>query len=130
MIKEPVVIKHNESLIQLIELFESTNIKHLVIVDDNKQVIGMISRTDLYKKIKWLSSNTSGRTYTEKYLTGTTAKDIMTANPVVLNPEDSLAYAAELLLEKQFHSLPVVKEKEPVGIVTVFDIIKAYKEAA
>lgn len=130
MIKEPIVIKYTESLMQLIELFEMVGVSHLIVINEWKQVVGIISRSDISKKLQYLSNNTTGGTYTEKYLKGTTAGDIMTKNPISLKPEDSLEYAAELLLQKQFHSLPVVRDDEPVGIITVFDVMKAYYQDA
>ena len=51
-------------------------------------------------------------------------KDIMTANPVTVGPEDSVVYAARILFERNFNGLPVVNEqKEVVGILTEIDLI-------
>lgn len=52
------------------------------------------------------------------------AKDIMTVNPVMVGPEDSVVYAARILFERNFNGLPVVNEqKEVLGILTEFDLI-------
>lgn len=51
-------------------------------------------------------------------------KDIMTANPIVVGPDDSVVYAARILFERNFNGLPVVNEqKEVVGVLTEFDLI-------
>lgn len=51
-------------------------------------------------------------------------KDIMTANPITVGPEDSVVYAARILFERNFNGLPVVNEqKEVVGILTEYDLI-------
>src|SRR3990167_10221833 len=51
-------------------------------------------------------------------------KDIMTASPVTVGPEDSVVYAARVLFERNFNGLPVVNEqKEVVGILTEYDLI-------
>lgn len=52
------------------------------------------------------------------------ARDIMTANPVTVEPEDSVVYAARILFENNFNGLPVINEqKEVVGILTEYDLI-------
>ena len=126
MVKEPIVIKYSESLIQVIELFESTKVSHLIVTDDLDEVTGIISNSDLLHLMKYVSSQTTGNTYTQKYLEGTDASTIMTTNPISLKPDDSMDYAAELFLQKEFHALPVVDFGEPVGIVTSHDMMKAY----
>ena len=51
-------------------------------------------------------------------------KDIMTANPVTVEPDDSVVYAARILFERNFNGLPVVNaQKELVGILTEYDLI-------
>ena len=51
-------------------------------------------------------------------------RDIMTANPVTVGPEDSVVYAARILFERHFNGLPVVNEqKEMAGILTEYDLI-------
>lgn len=51
-------------------------------------------------------------------------KDIMTGQLVVVEPEDSLVYAAKLLSEHNYNGLPVVdKENNLIGIVTEYDLI-------
>lgn len=126
MVKEPIVIKHSESLIQVIELFESTKVSHVIVVDASDEVIGIISNSDLLHIMKYISHQTSGDTYTKKYLKGTAASTIMTENPICLKPDDAIVYATELFLQKEFHALPVVDSGEPVGIMTAYDIMKAY----
>lgn len=51
-------------------------------------------------------------------------RDIMTLNPVMIGPEDSVVFAARVLFEHNFNGLPVVNEqKEVVGILTEYDLI-------
>lgn len=51
-------------------------------------------------------------------------KDMMTAEPISVKPEDSVVYAAKLLYQYNFSGLPVVDDKGiAVGIVTEYDLI-------
>lgn len=126
MVKQPIVVKQTESLIQLLELFESTTVSHVIVIDDTRKVTGVVSKSDLLRLLKYVSVETTGKSYTQKFVQNTDASYIMTSNPICLKPDDTLEYAIELLLQDKFHALPVVDSGEPVGIVTAYDIMKAY----
>lgn len=51
-----------------------------------------------------------------------TVKEIMTANPVTVHPETSLAYAAKTMKEVNCRQLPVLECGQLVGILTERDI--------
>lgn len=53
----------------------------------------------------------------------TTARDIMTPDPVTIGPEASVTEAARLLAESDFGSLPVLEGDRLVGLVTEGDLI-------
>lgn len=48
--------------------------------------------------------------------------DVMTADPVTLDPGDTIAEAEEIMNEQGFRQIPVVSKKELVGIITDRDI--------
>lgn len=50
-------------------------------------------------------------------------KDFMTQNVVCLSPEDSVFNAAKVFYELKISEAPVCKNRKPVGIVTISDII-------
>lgn len=52
-----------------------------------------------------------------------TARDIMTPDPVIVQPETSVKEAAKLMVERGIGALPVVEEGKLVGIVTEGDLI-------
>ena len=49
--------------------------------------------------------------------------EIMSKNPVTVNPEVDLEYAAKLMCSERIHRLPVVNSGKLVGIVTTLDIV-------
>ena len=51
-----------------------------------------------------------------------TVADIMTKYPLTVTPSDSVGRADELMFNNRFRQLPVVKDKELVGIITDRDI--------
>lgn len=48
----------------------------------------------------------------------------MTPNPVTVTPETSLEEVATLMVEKKYHTLPVVEDGKLVGIIGKEDVLK------
>ncbi|MFH1445003.1 MAG: CBS domain-containing protein [Nanoarchaeota archaeon] len=84
------------------------------VVCENNRLLGIITEKDLARKIvaKGLDA--------DKAL----AKDIMTVDLVTIEPEKSLYDAMLKLNEKKVTHLPVIKNKEVIGILTSMDILR------
>ncbi len=54
-----------------------------------------------------------------------TAADMMTADPVTIEPDASVAEAARLIASKRHNRLPVVEHGRLVGVVTRVDVLDA-----
>ena len=52
------------------------------------------------------------------------AKDIMTRDLITVTPEMSIEEIATIMVDKNFHTLPVVDKEKLVGIVGKEDILK------
>jgi len=95
------------------ELFQQNRIHHLPVVE-GKQLVGMISTTDLYKL---------GKPFDE--YRGIKVKEVMTNKVGTLFSNEQIGAAAEVFLENLFHAVPIVnEERELVGLVTTFDVLK------
>lgn len=55
---------------------------------------------------------------------GYTIGDVMTQNPVVVNPEDTLRAIGEIMNNYKVNAVIVSKEKDVLGIITEQDIIR------
>ncbi|MDH5806677.1 MAG: CBS domain-containing protein [Candidatus Methanomethylicaceae archaeon] len=77
-----------------------------VVKKGTKQVIGIITREDFLKHI-----------YEEQIAL------IMNPNVITITPETSIDNCIKIMLEKGFRRIPVVMNKELVGIITVGDIV-------
>ncbi|MBW2247078.1 MAG: CBS domain-containing protein, partial [Deltaproteobacteria bacterium] len=53
-----------------------------------------------------------------------TVAQAMTPNPVTVQPETDIETVAALMVDKSFHTIPVVDKGELVGIVGKEDILK------
>lgn len=77
----------------------------------NGSVTGMVTRTDLL------------RNQEEDQIAL-----LMTRDPYVVRPSDSVVDAAKIMLEHDIRRLPVVEDGHLVGIVTVADVVRAVSE--
>ena len=128
MIPDPVSVVDSMSLNDILQKMQSESVSHLIVVNENQDMVGLISKADLLEKIQSLSINTSGKSYTSKMMNSVKATDIMITHVISLKKEDPIEYATELLLLKKFHCLPVVEDKKAIGIITFYDLLKAYYE--
>lgn len=98
------------------ELLESGHMHHLPVVHDDK-LVGIVSSMDLLKI--YLLDDGRVPIFEAK------VRQIMQANPIVLESGANLRDAAEILSVGGFHALPVVDpDRTLVGIVTSSDLIE------
>lgn len=58
-----------------------------------------------------------------------TAREIMTPNPITVKPEDSIANAVKILLDKHFNGMPVVNDAgELMGVLCQSDLVAQQKK--
>ena len=56
-------------------------------------------------------------------------KHVMTKDPLVLGPEDTLKHAVEIMARDKFGCIPIVaSDRSLVGIVTQIDVLNFFKE--
>jgi CBS domain-containing protein len=65
-----------------------------------------------------------------KKIAATTVADSMTPDPVTVQPETSIEEIAALMVDKNFHTLPVVEGKKLVGIIGKEDILRTLTSSA
>jgi CBS domain-containing protein len=91
---------------------QQLHVRHLVVVDEQEQVIGLLSERDLGGRhgaqVRHLKS----------------VRDLMTPDPIVLDPEAGVHQAAELLRGFSVGCFPVVSGSALVGIITTSDLLE------
>ena len=113
------------------EIFETHNIHHIPVIDDENHVKGIISKIDYAKSLDCFT--VFGTKYSiehnEKNFKSLMAKDIMTKKVVALSPNDKIGTAVGIFKENILRSILMVDDEELVGILTHFDLfIHAYRE--
>jgi CBS-domain-containing membrane protein len=112
-------VKANASLAEVVDLLVSTAQRRVVVVDDEHQVVGIITDGDLIERapdservgiLESLTQRVPAGRHTGFHLQQRTAREVMTPHPVCVHPDTPLLTALNLLLEHHIKRLPVVDE--------------------
>jgi CBS domain-containing protein len=117
----------------VVDLLVENRFSAVPVVDEIGQVTGVVSETDLLRKIEY-AGDTEPRLFEGRRRRGErgkalarTAGDLMTAPPVVVLAGTSIAAAARLLDREGVKRLPVVDDLgRLVGIVSRGDLLKVH----
>jgi CBS domain-containing protein/ribosome-associated translation inhibitor RaiA len=112
----PPKVRMNDDVLKAIELIFNASLRAIPVVDKNEEICGILSIFDIVNVLK-----------DEKVFRETQAERIMSVAEVIEQSED-IGKARIIMREKNISRLPVVDEEgRLVGVVTVFDLLKAIK---
>lgn len=100
-------------------LMTRRNFGSLPIVESDGTLVGIVSEYDL------LQAMNEGRD-----LNNILANEIMSANPVTVTEDQTLAQVAELFQDRYVNRVPVVRKKKLVGILARRDLLFGYLKAS
>ena len=118
-----VTVNPEDKLEVVKKLFDTHKIHHLPVVR-YKEIVGLISKTDLLYFLRGLSNNNYEEVLNEVRMRNYKAEDIMTKGLAKVASTDRIEVALYVFKENLFHAIPVVDDGELVGIITTYDIIK------
>ena len=122
---EVITIGMDDTLEQIQNLFEKHKFHHLLIMED-EELIGIISDRDVLKEISpyvnTISEDTRSRETLKKK-----AHQIMTRQPITVEPDTLVDDAANIMLKQNISCLPVLSPSGNIqGILSWKDILKFY----
>jgi CBS domain-containing protein len=138
MTKDPVTVSPETEILQAAKILLEKRINGVPVVDDAGKLLGILCQSDLIVQQKKmpipslftfldgiisLTSMKQMEKEAEK-ITAITVAQAMTKNPVTVKPDTAINTMAELMVDKKFHTLPVVDEGRLVGIVGKEDILR------
>lgn len=105
-------VTSNATVYEALELMGEKNIGALLVID-NEKLTGILSEKDYARKI---------------ILKGKTSQDsrvseIMTPNPITINPNTHIDRCMEIMSEKHIRHLPVVENDKVVGMISIGDVV-------
>ncbi len=119
----------DDPTIILDEIFRTNRFHHVPIINEEKRVIGIISKSDFLYLLRGYTVHESDRFRESAKLRGFKVKEIMVGEVVTIKEDTPIREAVSILAENRFRALPVVNSKqELVGIVTTHDIIDMVNE--
>ncbi len=120
-----VTVEMDDRLEAVKEIFDTQNFHHLLVVDENKKLCGIVSDRDL---LRALSPYVGSAAETTRDLATLNKRvhQIMTRHPITLRPASTTAEAVNVLLAHRISCIPIVDDMfKPVGIVSWRDLIKS-----
>lgn len=121
-----VTVHPSDKMETVAEIFENRDFHHIPVVDDDRQIVGMISRHDYYKVLNAFTifSTANSRAANETTLRALLTRDVMTKQLATIHEYDSIEKAVGMFQENLFHALPVVNDdRRLVGILTTYDLL-------
>ena len=138
MSRDLITVSPETEIVQAARLLLEKRINGLPVIDESGKLVGILCQSDLIAQQKKLPIpsfftfldgliSTSSLKQIEKQvqkIAATTVAQAMTLNPVTVQPDMAIEVVAALMVDKNFHTIPVVDAGMLVGIVGKEDILK------
>ena len=137
MAKELITVSPDMEILEAGRILLEKGINGIPVVDQGK-LVGIICQSDLIAQQKSLPLPSlftfldgfiplKSTKHFEKALqkiAATTVADAMTQDPITVDPEATIEELATLMVDRNFHTIPVVEEGRLVGVVGKEDILR------
>jgi acetoin utilization protein AcuB len=125
MSTQVITIREDSAMTKAPIIMKQKRIRTLPVVDKNGRLVGIVTDRDL--KDASPSKATSLNVYELNFLISKLKiKDIMSQNLVIVRPDETIEFAATLMLDNKISCLPVMNQDDSlVGIITQTDIFRA-----
>ncbi|RLD76764.1 MAG: hypothetical protein DRJ15_14785 [Bacteroidetes bacterium] len=138
MTSDPVVVTPDWDIGKATTIMIEKGFNGLPVIDDADRLVGIICQSDIIAQQKKLPLpsfftfldgiiNLSSMKSLEKEaqkIAATTVVDAMTPDPVSVSPDTSIETIAALMVDNNFHTLPVVEDGKLVGVVGKEDVLR------
>lgn len=140
MVAPVITAKPELAIRQLAKLFVERGISAVPVIDQDRQVIGIVSESDLMRRAEtgterqhqwWLKVFVAEQTLAAEYTKAHARKvaDIMTRNVITATPETPLQEIATVLEKHAIKRVPIVENGQLVGIVSRANLVQAVATA-
>jgi CBS domain-containing protein len=138
MTKDVITVSPDTEILVAAKILLERHINGVPVLNDAGKLVGILCQSDLIvqqKKIPTPSLFTllngfiplTSQKKIEKEvqkIAATTVAQAMTPNPVVVPPDTTIEAVAALMVDRSFHTLPVVEEGKLIGIIGKEDVLK------
>jgi CBS domain-containing protein len=138
MTTDIVTVKKETTIRELAELFTTRRIGSIPVVDEDGNLVGIVSESDLIEQDRnfhiptvislfdWIIYLESEKKFEKelKKMTGQTVGDIYTEEVETISPDTPIYDIADKMSNQKIHSLPVVEDRKIIGVVSRIDLIR------
>jgi CBS domain-containing protein len=138
MTKKIITVSPEAEITQAVNLLLENRINGVPVINTAGELVGILCQSDLIAQQKsipipslftlldgYISLTTSKRMDKEvEKIAATKVAEAMTANPVTVDPETDIEKVAALMVEKNYHTLPVIDAGKLVGILGKEDVLR------
>lgn len=139
MTTEVVSVTPQTGLKELATLFQKHNVSSMPVVNENDELVGIITTTDLIDCDKtlhiptvvsifdWVLYLESEKNFEEQVrrISAQTVAEICTSDVVTCGAQTPVSEVAELMVQHKVHLIPVVDGLKVLGVIARLDIIRA-----
>ncbi|WP_057913270.1 acetoin utilization AcuB family protein [Peribacillus muralis] len=104
-------------------LIKEKRIRHIPIVDDRFQLVGLVSDRDIRDAVPSIFNTAEYKNDLQKPLSSIMKTDLITGHPL-----DFVEEIGAVFCENSISCLPIVKERKLVGIITGSDLLQSFVE--
>lgn len=138
MTREPITVAPDTPITEAAKLLLDRRINGIPVVDAGGKLVGIICQSDLVTQQKKFPiptlftlldgliplQSTKSLDREVKKITATRVADAMTREPTTVTPDMGIDEVASLMVDKKFHTLPVVDGEALVGVIGKEDVLK------
>lgn len=138
MTKDPITVHPETEILDAANLLLENHINGIPVTDRDGKVVGILCQSDLIAQQKKLPipsfftllDGIIPLTFTKQMekeaqkIIATSVEQAMTKNPVTVNPDTGVDAVAALMVDNNFHTLPVVEEGVLMGVVGKEDVLR------
>jgi len=116
MSRPVVTVQSSADVARAARLMKESRISSLIVVDSKDRPLGIVTETDIIYKV--VAGNKPLKTRVEQ---------VMTADLKTITEEETVEQAAKLMAAHRIRRLPVMLDRNLVGIITLKDVVKSKK---
>ncbi len=136
MTKSPITVHQDANLADAVRIMLEHRVSGLPVVDSAGRLVGIVTEGDLLRRPElgtegkqgsWLKALLSSASLAKDYVRthGRHVSEIMTVDPIYVEPETSLADVAEAMQQNNVKRLPVLQNGTLVGVISRADLLGA-----
>ena len=138
MARDVICLNADTDITRAVEVLLKNHINGAPVVDEQDQLVGILCQSDLvfqqknipvppiFSILDGIFPLSSSKKLNEEFkkMAATCVADAMVRDVITVGPETQVCEIASLMVEKHFHTIPVLEDNKIIGIIGKEDILK------